>query len=189
MKIQYNSPVVLSFALTCTALLIIDAVTGGAIAPFFTVGSTMHVADPVDWFRLFSHVLGHAGVQHLMGNMMLILLLGPMLEEKYGPIRLLGMIVATALITGLLNVLIFPGGLRGASGIAFMFILLSSVTNARRGYVPLTFVLVVVLYLGQEIWSGLGEDNVSQFAHIIGGLCGAAFGFLPQSSRAAKPDQ
>lgn len=187
MKIQYNSPVVLTFALTCTALLIADALTAGSIMPFFTVGSSMRVADPVDWFRLLSHVLGHAGVEHLMGNMMLILLLGPMLEEKYGPFRLLSMIAATALITGVLNVLLFPNGLRGASGIAFMFILLSSITNARRGHIPLTFVLVMVLYLGQEIWRGLGSDNVSQFAHVMGGMCGAAFGLLPTRTRRATP--
>ena len=70
-------------------------------------------------------------------------------------------------------------GLLGASGVVFMFILLSSVTNARRGRIPLTFVLVVLLFLGQEVWNGLTQDNVSQFAHVIGGLCGAAFGFRP----------
>lgn len=179
MKIQYNSPVILTFALLCTGILIVDVLTAGSIMHLFTVGPTMDTSRPLDWFRLFSHVLGHANVSHLMGNMMLVLLLGPILEEKYGGRALLVMILVTALMTGGLNLLLFRGGLLGASGIVFMLIMLSSVTNMRAGHLPLTFVLVVALYLGQEIVHGLRADNVSQFAHVIGGLCGGAFGLIP----------
>lgn len=185
MRIQYNSPVVLTFALAATAVLVLDFATAGNVMPFFAVGPSMDAASPVDWFRLFSHVLGHAGLSHLMSNMMLLLLLGPILEEKYGSRTIAVMIGITALVTGALNIALFSGGLLGASGIVFMFILLSSVTNVQRGRIPLTFVLVVVLFLGQEVWSGLSDDNVSQFAHIVGGLCGAAFGFVRGRGRGA----
>lgn len=179
MKIQYNSPVVLTFALISTVVLVADKLTAGTVMQAFVVGPSMSPERPLDWFRLFSHVLGHASIAHLMGNMMLLLLLGPILEEKYGSRRLLAMILATAVITGGLNLLLFSGGLLGASGVVFMFILLSSATNLRAGHLPLTFVLVVLLYLGQEIVNGLRSDDVSQFAHVMGGLCGAAFGLVP----------
>lgn len=179
MKIHYNSPVVLTFALVSTGLLVIDALLAGSLMRFFVVGPTMNPASPVDWFRLFSHVLGHASVPHLMGNMMLLLLVGPILEEKYGSARLLAMIGLTAVVTGGLNLLLFDSGLLGASGVVFMFILLSSITNARDGHLPLTLVLVVILFLGQEIVRGIGDDGVSQFAHVVGGLCGAGFGLVP----------
>ena len=182
MKVRYNAPVVLTFALLSTAVLVVDGVTGGRLMPQLALGGTMNVTSVQDWVRMVTYVLGHAGLGHLMSNMMLLLLIGPMLEEKFGARRLLLMIMATALITGALNLLFFSSGLIGASGIVFMFIVLASATNVRNGEVPLTFVLVVALYLGQEVVIGLRDDGISQFAHIMGGLCGAGFGLLPRGA-------
>jgi len=83
----------------------------------------------------------------------------------------------TAFVTGLLNTIFFSTGLLGASGIVFMLILLASFANIRDGEIPLTFVIVAALYLGQELVNSFKPDNVSQFAHILGGLAGAVFGF------------
>jgi membrane associated rhomboid family serine protease len=138
------------------------------------------------WYlQLFIHVIGHADWNHLFGNFSFILLVGPILEEKYGSRDLLLMILVTALLTGLLQVTFFQHSLMGASGIVFMLILLSSFTNAKGG-IPLTFVLVVVLFLGKEVVSSFGEDNVSQFAHIIGGVMGGIFGFLLEGGQARR---
>ena len=88
------------------------------------------------------------------------------------------MIAATALITGLINVLFFSTGLLGASGIVFMLILLVSFTNVTDGKIPLTFILVALLFVGKEVIQSMQADHVSQAAHIIGGLCGSFFGFI-----------
>jgi membrane associated rhomboid family serine protease len=112
-----------------------------------------------------------------MSNFTFILLIGPILEEKYGSSRLLLMILFTGLVTGLLQVAVFTDGLMGASGIVFMMIILGSFVNVRSGDIPLTFILVAVLFLGREVVQALGEDQISQFAHIIGGICGGIFGF------------
>ncbi|WP_338393950.1 rhomboid family intramembrane serine protease [Fulvitalea axinellae] len=178
MKVTYNSPVVLTFTFASALVLILNEVTAGAMTPYFSVGGTMNWASPLDYFRLFSHVLGHADWAHLFGNFTFILLIGPILEEKYGGGKLLGMILVTALVTGLCNVFFFSNGLLGASGIVFMMILLGSIVNAERGTIPLTFILVAVLFLGKEIADIFRDDQVSQAAHIIGGICGAAFGFF-----------
>jgi membrane associated rhomboid family serine protease len=180
LKLHYNSPVVLTFAFVSAIILVINAVSAGSVTPFVSIGQPFSFANPLDWLRLFTHVLGHGSVAHLAGNLMLLLLLGPILEEKYGSGRLLTMMALTAAITGLLQVSLFDSSLLGASGIVFMLILLASITNAREGHIPLTMLLVVVLYLGQEIAASVRADNVSQFAHIVGGLCGAAFGFIPR---------
>ena len=48
----------------------------------------------------------------------------------------------------------------------------------KKGGIPLTMLLVVALYLGNEVVDGLSEsDNISQMTHIVGGLCGIVFGF------------
>jgi membrane associated rhomboid family serine protease len=65
----------------------------------------------------------------------------------------------------------------GASGIVFMFIILSSLTNFRSGDIPLTFILVILLFLTREILEAFGNDNISQFAHVLGGITGSVFGF------------
>jgi GlpG protein len=125
-------------------------------------------------------VLGHAGWEHLLGNIMYILILGPMIEEKYGTATTAFIMAATALVIGVINMVFFPGVmLLGASGIVFAFILIASITIREDNTIPVTFILVAVLYLGQQIWQGLfSQDNVSQMAHIVGGAVGAVLGFL-----------
>ncbi|MCP4714673.1 MAG: rhomboid family intramembrane serine protease [Deltaproteobacteria bacterium] len=178
MKIKYNAPVILTLTLLSTVLLAVDQMAGDLISNFFTVMGSMNTSDPLDYARLFSHVLGHFDWTHLMGNFSFILLIGPILEEKYGSTAILMMILVTALVTALLNIFFFPTGLMGASGIVFMLILLSSFTNIRSGEIPLTFILIVVLFLAKEIINAFMLDNISQFAHIIGGVCGSIFGVL-----------
>ena len=177
MKIDYNAPVVLTFTILSCVILIINQFLAGLITPFVSVGPSMNFLNILDYFRLFTHVIGHANWEHLIGNFTFILLLGPILEEKYTSRSLLKMIVFTALVTGLLNILLFNNGLMGASGIVFMMILLSSFVNLRQGYIPLTFILVVLLFLGKEITNAFRPDNISQFAHVLGGICGGIFGF------------
>ena len=177
MRISYNSPVILTFALICTAIFFLDSFTGGNVMPYFTVGTSVS-AHPLSIATLFSHVIGHGSMDHLLGNLTFVLLLGPIIEEKYGSVRTALMIALTALITGIINVLFFSTGLLGASGIVFMLILLVSFTNVKDGKIPLTFILVALLFVGKEVIQSMQADHVSQAAHIIGGLCGSVFGFL-----------
>ncbi len=183
MKIEYNSPVILTFALIATLILVVEMIFGNLpeitfIMPYFTVFPVVDFANPIWYFRLFSHVLGHGGWEHLVGNFTIILLVGPILEEKYGSKDLFLMILVTALVVGVLQIIFFNQALLGASGVAFMLILLASYTRTRSGGIPLTFILIVLLFLGKEFFHLFKEDQVSQFAHIIGGILGGVFGFF-----------
>ncbi|MFP4395098.1 MAG: rhomboid family intramembrane serine protease [Anaerolineales bacterium] len=177
-KLQYNAPVILTFSLAAIGIHLISSFIPGFTGHFFVIGPTMSVTNPLDYVRLASHTLGHASWGHLFGNLTYILLLGPLLEEKYGSRPLLWMMAATAVATGLINVLFFPTGLMGASSIVFMLIILASIVNVGRGAVPLTFVLVTCIFLGSEVLNIFRPDNVSQMAHIAGGALGAGFGFF-----------
>ena len=101
------------------------------------------------------------------------------MEEKYGSKTLLGAIAITALISGVLQCAIFPGtALLGASGIVFMLLMLASLSGMQAGRIPLTMILVGLLYLSQQVVGMLFvQDNVANFMHIIGGVCGTVFGF------------
>lgn len=189
-KLHYNSPVILTFFFLSLAALILGAVSQGwTTRNLFSVYRSP--VTPLFFVRLFGHVLGHSGYAHFSGNMVLFLVMGPPMEEKYGSRALLAGILLTALVSGLLQCLLFPGStLLGASGIVFMLILLSSLAGMKAGTIPLTLILVSVIYLGQEIFSSLFvQDNVAHFMHLVGGLCGAGFGFLALSPRRGKTAQ
>jgi rhomboid protease GluP len=178
-RIRYNAPVTLTLALVCAAVLALDQFTGSTIVTaYFTAPPYLGVGGALTWVRMFTHVIGHASWAHLVSNFSFILLIGPVLEEKFGSGIVLLMMLVTAGVTGVLNALLVHAGLLGASGIVFMLILLSSFTNIRSGEIPLTFLLVVALYFVREFVAALTPDSVSQLAHIAGGFCGGLFGFI-----------
>ncbi|MBQ9007296.1 MAG: rhomboid family intramembrane serine protease [Atopobiaceae bacterium] len=178
-RVTFNSPVVLGFVFLCVAERLLSMATGGLStrALFMTYHSSL--TDPLTYVRMVTHVFGHSGWDHLVSNMSYVLLLGPLLEEKYGSRTLAEIMVLTALACSLANFVLFPRlALCGASGICFAFILLSSVTSLEEGEIPLTFLLVAALFLGQQVVAGvLVQDDVSNLSHVIGGLVGAAAGF------------
>jgi GlpG protein len=176
-KIRFNSPAVLGFALISAGALIAAMVTGGRSNILLFSVYKGSFRDPLFYLRLFTHVFGHSGLSHFSNNMILILLVGPLLEEKYGSGRLIGIMASVALITGIVHILL-PGNtaLMGASGIVFAFILLSSVTGTGKG-IPLTTIIVALIYITQQVYEGVtAADNVSQLTHIIGGTIGAVYG-------------
>jgi len=180
LRIRYNAPVTLTFALLCAVVLLIDQVSGGwLISNFFTLQPDFNAGSFLSWLRMVTYVIGHANWTHLISNFSFILLIGPVLEEKYGSLPILAMMVVTALATAFLNLLLVRTGLLGASGIVFMLILLSSFTNIRQGEIPITFILIIVLYVVREFVNALTPNTgISQLAHIAGGIIGGAFGFL-----------
>lgn len=178
LKLQYNSPVVLTFSLVCLLALALGWWTDGASTDLFFCVYRAPLSDPLTWLRMFTHVLGHTGYAHFMSNLTLLLVIGPPLEERYGGKRLTICIVVTALVSGVIQFVFFPEtALLGASGIVFMMILLSSLSGMGKGAIPVTFLLVAAIYLGGEILDAVNTlDNVSQLTHVVGGVCGAVLG-------------
>lgn len=178
-RITLNSPVILGIvALSCLATTL-GIVTGGDVTQLLFMTYRSSLLSPMTWLRAFTHVFGHADWSHLIGNMSYILLLGPLLEEKYGSRTIVFVTAVTAFITSLVNYVFFPSaGLCGASGVVFAFIILSSFTSFREGEIPLTFILVAVLFIGQQVFEGLVlRDNISNTAHILGGIVGGLVGY------------
>lgn len=183
-QIFYNSPVILGFTAICFLALIFNLLTKGiANNLIFSVYRSSWLS-PFTYIRFLGHIFGHANWDHFLGNMMLILVVGPLLEEKYGSKNLIFIIIATALVTGLVHFIFFPQiQLLGASGIVFAFILLSSFTSFREGTIPLTFILVAIIYIGGQIYNGLFvQDNVANLTHILGGMVGAGLGYIGNKS-------
>lgn len=184
-RIKYNSPVVLTFAFISLFVLLLDRITSGASTMKLFCVYRSSFRDPLTYPRFFLHVLGHNGMSHYMNNILLMLVIGPPLEEKFGSRALLAAMTITAFISGIVQFAFFPGSaLLGASGIVFMMIVMLSMTGKSTGTIPLTMILVLVLYVGQEVVTGLSSrDNISQLTHVIGGICGAVIGSVLYSGR------
>ncbi len=185
LKISFNSPVILSFTILCFLAMILNMITRGFTNQVFFSVYRSSLLSPWTYFRFFGHVLGHANWNHFFGNITLILVVGPLLEEKYGSSNMLFVILATALTTGVAHFIFFPRVmLLGASGVVFALILLSSFTCVKEGEIPLTFILVAVIYIGQQVYEGIFvEDNVANLTHILGGIVGAGLGYVMNKNK------
>lgn len=179
LRITFNAPVVLTFVMICFIATLLGVLTGGRITKSFFMTYHSSLKNPMTFLRFITHVFGHDGWSHFIGNASYLLLLGPMLEEKHGSGELIEIIGITALITGIVNYIFFWNlGLCGASGVVFAFIILASFTSFKEGEIPITFILVTVVFIGQQIYEAVAvTNNVSNIAHIVGGMIGALLGY------------
>lgn len=173
-KLEYNSPVILTISIVAISIFFIDN-----ILPIELI-NTLFVYrggfSLLSLFTLFSYPLGHTSIDHLLGNMTIFLLIGPMLEEKYTSKVILILIIITTVVTAMVEGLIFHSGILGASGIVFMMIVLTSFTNMKDNKIPLTFIFIAILFLIKELYSGIFiENNISELAHLLGATVGILF--------------
>ena len=178
-KIQYNSPVILTYVFLCCGVLLLDTLTHGKTTSLCFCVYRSSFSDPLTYVRMFGHVLGHSGWQHFFNNVLYLLIVGPAVEEKYGSRNLLIAMMVTAFVSGAAHLVLAPNSaLLGASGIVFMLIFLASLSGMKKGCIPLTLILVTIFYLGQELYDAIFlNDGISHLTHIIGGLCGTVLGF------------
>lgn len=176
--LQYNAPVILTFFFISFIVLVINWLTKGSSNNLLFSTYRSSILNPLTYIRLFTHIFGHLNWSHFMNNFLYILLIGPLVEEKYGSMNLLIMILITAAVTGIINGLIGKYRLMGASGIVFMLIIMSSLVNIQSGKIPITLILVFIFYIANEIIAGIfKKDNVSHMGHLIGAVCGCIYGF------------
>jgi membrane associated rhomboid family serine protease len=166
-KIRLHSPITLAFSFICLFVYLIGT------PEMFILGSGNLVSMGL-W------IFAHVNLEHLFGNVMIILILGPVIEIRYTKTVFLFLIFITALLTATLHLFYYDTALLGASGIVFMLLVLVATGN-KEGELPLTFFIVLLLFLGKEFIGLFQENQISEFSHIVGGFIGALFGiFLPK---------
>ena len=180
-KIQfdYNSKVILSYFFISLIAWFLSILTKSKSNTLLFTNYRSSLLNPLTYIRMITHSIGHLNWNHLINNFLIILLIGPMIEEKYGSINLLIMFCITAFIIALYNVIFKNYKICGASGNVFMLIMLSSFSNISEGKIPLTLILITLFYITKEIKDSIFEGNkkVSHESHIIGAICGLIFGF------------
>lgn len=180
MHIQYNSKLILSYFFISLGILIINFFSKDKFNKLFFSSYRNSLLSPLTYIRLVTHSLGHSGWSHFMSNFLYILLIGPMIEEKYGTMNLLAMMLITSLTIGIFNFIFSNKRILGASGIVYMLIPLTSAVNIDNRKIPLTLILICLFYVVNEVFRSLfKKDNISHISHFIGALCGIAFIFFP----------
>ena len=178
LEFDYNSIVIISYLLLSFFALILNKITLKKSNRLLFECYRSSPLNPLTYVRLFTHSIGHAGFEHFLHNFLLILLVGPMIEEKYGSINLLIMLLTTSLVIGLFNVIFTNQRLCGASGNVYMLIVLSSFSNIQDGKIPITVILICIFYIVGEIKDFIVDrkSNTSHGGHLLGALCGLLFG-------------
>ena len=180
MRIQYNSVVILSYFFVSLFSLFLNKITSGKSNRYLFSSYRNSLLSPLTYIRLITHSIGHSSWNHFMNNFLYILLVGPMIEEKYGSIKLLEMMIITSLAIVIFNFIFSKKGIVGASGIVYMLITLSSAVNMSNGSIPLSLILICLFYVVNEVINSLVKnDGVSHISHFIGAVCGIIFMFYP----------
>lgn len=179
-QFDYNSPVIISYLLLSIIAWLLNTITKGSTNKLLFSSYRSSPLNPFTYIRLFTHSIGHQDFDHLISNFLYILLVGPMIEEKYGSINLLIMLLITSLVIALFNIIFNDYCILGASGNVYMLIVLSSFSNITEGRIPITVLLILVFYVVSEVKKSMVEGNKKVYhdGHLLGALCGLVFGFL-----------
>lgn len=178
-KVKFAYPVTVIVAGLCVVLFVLNIVTLGWLNDTLLSVYRASMFDPLTYVRFLTHSYGHATVSHIFNNLTLWLLVAPVVEDRIGGFRFLSYIFTTSFIIGLTQFLLFPNvALCGLSGVIFMCIVLSAYGSSNSSKeIPITVILVIVLWIGREAYDSLSiDDGVSQFSHLLGGLCGFLYG-------------
>ena len=179
-QFDYNSIVILSYLFICLGAWLLNTITRGKSNKLLFESYRSSLLNPLTYVRMFTHSIGHKDWDHLVSNFLYILLIGPMIEEKYGSINLSIMLLITSLVIALYNIIFNDYVITGASGNVYMLIVLSSFSNISEGKIPITVILICIFYVITEIKKSLLEGNKKIYhdGHLIGAICGLVFGFL-----------
>lgn len=56
--------------------------------------------------------------------------------------------------------------------------MLVSFIDFREEEISITFILVAAIFIGQQVYEGIAvQNNISNIAHIVGGIVGAIIGY------------
>jgi membrane associated rhomboid family serine protease len=137
-------------------------------------------------WQLVTYSFLHAGVTHLLFNMLALFMFGSELERLFGPKRFLNLYFASVIAAGLTQLVVssMSGGQPyptvGASGGIFGLLLAYGSYFPNRTIIllfppiPLPAWLMVIVYSALELYLGVTgtREGVAHFAH-LGGLVGA----------------
>ena len=161
------------------------------------IAGNFNVADVLEkqeYYRLLSSMFLHAGIDHIIGNMIFVVVLGDMLEQEIGHGRFAVVYLLSGIGGNLCSMLseITNGtfyhsvGASGAAcGIMGALLVLVLQNRGRYKHISLKRMLFAIFYL---IYSGVNTQEVNNAGHVGGLVMGflvmALLAFVPQKQQA-----
>ena len=143
---------------------------GAAYTPF--------ILENGEWYRLFTAMFLHIGVQHLLYNMLALFAAGQYIEQYFGKVRYIILYLLSGIAGNVLSLIIelrfshifaVSAGASGAiSGLFGAMVILALDPKMRKTF-PLPRVLFGLLFL---LLPGNDSDNINIIAHLGGMICG-----------------
>ncbi len=199
-KFSYDFPVILTFILLNAILFSLDyLLLKGKILSFLVCPAKVACTAPygdfpafnfknvIHYLRIFLHILSNPTIELFFINSLTILSLGPALEERYGSVILIVMLLLSAMVSGILTACVSITPLAGNTEIVFMLIILSIITklNARQT-LPLNYIFIFIIYLiycfykeKTSVSVGAQPFYLPILIQLAGGITGSLFGILP----------
>ncbi|MFT3685213.1 MAG: rhomboid family intramembrane serine protease [Phycisphaerales bacterium] len=147
-------------------------------------------ANRGQWWTLFTYQFAHAGWFHVLGNLLILWVFGPGIEDRFGKIGFTVFYLLGGVLAALVHGLFHPNPVVGASGaiaaVTGAFLVLFPRTHIK---VLLFFVLVgvyelpawvfIVFAVAKDIWGvGTGGSDVAFLAHLGGYVYGFTIAML-----------
>lgn len=166
-------------ALTVLVFLV-QMLAGGLFTDSFVLSKSVLLTKP--WTLVTSMFL-HANVMHLFLNMLMLFFFGPVLERRIGSGNFLAVYLGSGILAGLVQVIVFPSTVLGASGALFgvmgALTVLAPDMTVILYIVPLKLVYVTILFAILDLFPVLSgtSDGIAHIAHLTGLVVGLAAGY------------
>ena len=132
--------------------------------------------------QFITYMFLHSSVQHIVFNMLALVIFGPEIERKYGSKSFLGFYLISGVLCGISHLLFMGGACVGASGALFGLMALYALINPDQKLylyflIPIKSKFIIGgIILFELYYFIVGQtDGVSHIAHLIGALCGLVF--------------
>lgn len=190
----FDSPVTISFSLLSVLLFVLNCLPIKGTPDIKILSSPTTSAGPIpfmatqisSYLRLFLYAFGSQNFVGLLSNLLFLLMLGPVMEERYGSLVIGIMMAVSVLFSGVLNTCFCETSLQGCMPIIFMMIFLNSFMSFSKKKIPVSFFVIFVFYIVREVSGKTFSEIVGLIICITGGLCGSLFAFLTSPKARAE---
>lgn len=180
---RYLPPATQAMIAACCVAFIWQSVSGGLESEEALVGSGALVQGKLldgEIWRLVTSMFLHGGLDHLIGNMIALFILGIACEHAFGSLTMLWIYAAAGVVGGIASAAVEPAPTVGASGAIFglmgclvaMLIRHRGVVHVRDGRIA----LVVGIWAAWQLFEGFMSPTVANFAHVGGLVAGMLLG-------------
>ncbi len=138
-----------------------------------------NIVEHHEYYRLITHFFLHYGFDHLLNNMVSLLILGYSLEDVIGKVRFLILYFMSGILAGVVSIVYnmsvgnefsvscgASGAIYGLMGALLVLLILGN-RGRRTSQVPR-----YVLYIGLSIYSGMQDSSIDNAAHVGGFIVG-----------------